>query len=180
MKNPVGGTVWFSGLHCSGKTTIANALAERLRKKGVKLVVLDGDEVRKKISADIGFSREERNRHIKRVADICELISGNGVLNIACVASPTQEIRDYAKKSILSFLEVYVKCPVEVCEQRDAKGHYRKARANEPGFETFLGISLPYEEPKKPDMVLETGKESVQESVEKLYKKLVKEKWIME
>ncbi|MFA4855163.1 MAG: adenylyl-sulfate kinase [archaeon] len=175
-----GGTVWFTGLHCSGKTTIANALAEKLRKNGVKLVVLDGDAVRKKISADLGFSREDRNKHIKRVADICELISSNGVLNIACVASPMQEIRDYAKSSIRNFLEIFVKCPLEVCEQRDVKGHYKDAKAKKPGFETFLGINLPYEEPKKPDLVLETDKESVQESAEKLYKKLVKEKWIVE
>ncbi len=172
-----GGTIWFSGLHGSGKTTIANNLAEKLRSMGAKLVVLDGDELRQGVSSDLGYSKKERDKHITRVANICSIISKNGVLNIACVASPTQKVREYAKNIIPRFFEVYVKCPVELCEKRDVKGHYKKARNNEPGFENFLGVSLQYEEPKNPDLVLETDKESEQESVEKLFKKLLEAGW---
>src|SRR3989338_1166469 len=174
----IGGTIWFSGVHGSEKTTVANALAKKLRALGVCVVVLDGDEVRKRLSSDLGFSREDRDRHIKRVADVCELISKNNVLNIACVASPSQEMRDYAKKIIPDFLEVYIKCPVEVCEQRDVKGHYKKARLKEKGFENFLGVHLQYEEPKSPAIVLETDKEGIEESVEKLFNVLVEKKWL--
>ncbi|MBN1941315.1 MAG: adenylyl-sulfate kinase [Candidatus Diapherotrites archaeon] len=173
-----GGTIWFSGLHGSGKTTIANALAEKLREKGVAVVLLDGDVIRERVSADLGYSKEERNTHIKRVAGICEIITSNNVLNIACVASPTQEVRDYAKKIIPVFLEVYVKCPLEVCEKRDVKGHYMKARAREKGFENFLGVNLPYEEPKNPDLVLCTDRKNPKESVERLFNFLLEKQWI--
>ena len=173
-----GGTIWFSGLHGSGKTTIADGLAKKLRAEGVELVVLDGDELRKGVSADLGYSIEDRNKHIKRVADICAIISKNNVLNIACVASPSKEIRDYARSKIPNFIEVFVKCPIEVCEKRDVKGHYRKARAGEDGFDNFLGVGIKYEAPENPDLILETDKESAEESVEKLYKKLVEEKWV--
>jgi adenylyl-sulfate kinase len=173
-----GGTIWFSGLHGSGKSTIARGLAERLRGRGVKVVVLDGDELRKGVSSDLGYSLEDRERHIARVANICEIISRNGVLNIACVASPTQKMRDYAKSMIPNFLEVYVKCPLAVCEKRDVKGHYKKARGGEAGFESFLGVSLGFEEPKSPDIVLETDRESEEESISRLLSKLEQEKWI--
>jgi len=178
LMNAKAGTIWFSGLHGSGKTTIARVLAERLRVKGAKLVVLDGDELRKGLSLDLGYSREDRNRHIKRVANVCKIISENGVLNIACVASPTREMREYAKSLIPEFVEVFVKCPLEECERRDVKGHYRLAREKKPGFENFLGIGIAYEEPESPDLVLETDKESVKESVEKLYSKIVEKGWL--
>jgi len=178
MAKSKGGTIWFSGLHGSGKTTIADALAAKIREKGVQVVVLDGDNVRKSISADLGYSKEDRNKHIKRVADICKIISGNNVLNIACVASPTQEARDYAKSIISNFFEVYIKCSLEECERRDVKGHYQKARNKEPGFENFLGVGLKYEEPKNPDIVIKTGNESKEESVKKLFKALVEQKWL--
>lgn len=177
--NAKGGAIWFSGLHGSGKTTIANGLVKKLREKGIAVVVLDGDTVRKSISSDLGYSREDRDKHIKRVAQICELISKNGVLSIACVASPTQKIRDFAKSIIPNFFEVYVKCSIDVCEKRDVKGHYKKARAGEEGFENFLGVGLEYEEPKNPDLILETDKESVEQSVEKLFNKLVEAKWLV-
>ena len=173
-----GGTVWFSGLHCSGKTTIANKLAEKLREEGLQLVILDGDEIRKGISSDLDYTLEDRNMHIKRVADICEIISKNGILNIACVASPTKKIRDYARERIPDFLEVFVDCPIEVCEKRDVKGHYNKARNKEPGFENFLGVGIKYEAPENPDLILKTNEESVEQSVETLFSKLVDEKWL--
>ncbi len=172
------GTIWFSGLHGSGKTTIAKGLAERIRANGIQVVVLDGDEVRKGISSDLGYTKEDRNKHIKRVANICQIISKSGVLNIACVASPTEEIREYAKSVIPDFVEVYVRCPVEICEKRDVKGHYKKAKANEKGFENFLGIGLQYEEPKSPDIALDTSSEGPEQSVEKLFNFLVEKKWL--
>ena len=173
-----GGTIWFTGLHGSGKTTIANGLAEKLRKKGVCVVVIDGDEVRKRVSSELGYSKEDRDKHITRVAGICEIISKSGVLNIACVASPTKSVREYAKSIIPDFMLVFVKCPIEVCEKRDVKGHYSKARTGEQGFEHFLGVNLEYEPPESLDLVLETDRETAQESVEKLFNWLAQKKWV--
>ncbi|HLC50084.1 MAG TPA: adenylyl-sulfate kinase [Candidatus Nanoarchaeia archaeon] len=161
-------TIWFIGLHCSGKTTIANRLASILRQKKNSVVVLDGDEVRKTISSDLGYSLKDRNAHMKRIADLCHIITENGVLCIACVASPTHESRDYAKKILRKITTVYVRCPIDVCEQRDVKGHYKKARKNEEGFENFLGVTLKFEEPENPDVVLDTDKHSIDECATKL------------
>ena len=105
---------------------------------------------------------------MKRVADICKVNTEKGVLCIECVASPTEESREYARKELEKIITVYVKCPLEVCEKRDVKGHYKKAKNKEKGFENFLGISLQFEEPKNPDIILNTKKESVEESVKKL------------
>jgi len=170
MENEKSWTIWFIGLHGSGKTTIANKLAEFFREKNIQVEVLDGDELRKTISSDLGFSLEDRNSHMKRVADICKVNTEKGVLCIACVASPTEESREYARKELEKIITVYVKCPLEVCEKRDVKGHYKKARKKEKGFENFLGISLQFEEPKNPDIILNTEKGSVDESVKNLIK----------
>ena len=154
--------IWFIGLHGSGKTTIAERLAEILRKNKVPLVILDGDKVRKIISSDLGYSLEERNTHMKRVVDLCKKMVERGLLCIACVASPTEKSREYARQQLENIVTVYVKCPIEVCEKRDVKGHYKKARNKEKGFENFLGISLNFEEPKNPDIILNTDRESVE------------------
>jgi adenylylsulfate kinase len=159
-------TVWFVGLHGSGKTTITNNLAKLL--KDIQVEVLDGDELRKTLSSDLTYTLEDRNIHMRRVADLCRKINEKGTLCIACVASPTEISREYARKVIENVVVVYAKCPIEVCEKRDVKGHYKKARNREKGFENFLGVSLQFEEPKDADLVLETDKESVDESVDKL------------
>jgi len=161
-------TIWFTGLSGAGKTTIASLLVERLRAKGKGLVVLDGDMVRKTISSDLGYTKEERDKHITRVAQACELITKNKVMNVACVISPTKKIREYARSIIGkdAFFEIYVKCPIDICEKRDVKGHYKKVRSGE--IKDFVGITVPYEEPENPDLVLETDRESVEESTNKI------------
>lgn len=171
-----GWTIWFVGLHGSGKSTISKKLAEILRDGNTQVLIIDGDEVRKVISSDLGYTLKERNLHMKRVADLCRIINDNGVSAIACVASPTKESRNYARNKMKNILTVYAKCPIEVCEKRDVKGHYKKARSREKGFEDFLGISLPFEEPDDADVVLETDKENIEESVNKLLKKLMERK----
>jgi len=171
-------TLWFTGLHGSGKSTIAHKLIEILRKDNVKIELLDGDELRKTISSDLGYSMEERNEHMKRVANLCRENSQKGLLTIASVASPTEKSREYARKTLRNMLLVYVKCPIEICEQRDVKGHYKKAKNMQKGFENFVGNSVEFEEPKNPDITLETDKESVDESVNKLLEKLKENKII--
>ena len=169
---------WFTGLHGSGKSTIANKLIGILRSKNIKADLLDGDELRKTISSDLGYSLEERNEHMRRVADLCKTVTDKGVMAIASVASPTEKSRDYARKILKKMLLVYVKCPLEICAKRDVKGHYKKAGENEEGFEHFMKISSNFEEPKNPDIILETDKETVDEAVNKLLSKL-KEKGLV-
>lgn len=167
-------TIWFTGLHGSGKSTIANELIKVLRKSNVKAELLDGDDLRKTISSDLGYSVEERNEHMKRVADLCKTITDKGIVAIASVASPTEKSREYARKILKKMFLVYVKCPLEICEKRDVKGHYKKAREKEQGFEHFKHVSVNFEEPKNPDIVLNTNKESVMESINILLESLRK------
>lgn len=171
-------TIWFTGLHGSGKSTIANRLMEIFKEKNIKAELLDGDELRKTISSDLGYSLEERNEHMKRVANLCKKIADKGVIAIASVASPTEKSREYARKTLKKIVLVYVKCPLEICAKRDVKGHYKKAGENERGFEHFLKVSSNFEEPQNPDIVLNTDKESADESVSRLAKKL-KEKGLL-
>lgn len=163
-----GWTLWFVGLHCSGKSTIAKGLNDIFHQQNIPVVLLDGDEMRKTLSSDLGYSIEERSLHMKRIADVCRLINDNGILSIACVASPTEESREYAKKQLEKVLVIYVKCSLDVCEKRDVKGHYKKARDKEEGFEQFLGVSLPFEEPKDADLVLSTENKDSEQSIAEL------------
>ena len=165
-------TLWFTGLHGSGKSTIARKLIEIFRKDKVEATLLDGDELRKTISSDLGYSLEERNEHMKRVANLCKENSQKGILTIASVASPTEQSRDYARKILNKMILIYVKCPLEIWERRDVKGHYKKVKRLEKGFENFVGKSVEFEEPKNPDIILETDKETVDESINKLLDKL--------
>lgn len=165
-------TIWFTGLHGSGKSTIAGRMIRILKEKNMPFKLLDGDELRKTISADLGYSLEERNEHMKRVANICREITDKGIMAIASVASPTEKSRDYARKILKKMILVYVKCPLEICAKRDVKGHYKKAGKNEEGFEHFMKVSSNFEEPKNPDIVLETDKETIDESVNNLVGKL--------
>jgi len=165
-----GFTLWFTGLSGSGKSTISERVALRLQKMGLPVEILDGDIVRTHLSKGLGFSQEDRDENIKRVGFVCQLLTRNGVPNIASVISPYRAARDYNRQKIKNFVEVYVACPVEVCAQRDVKGLYQKAMAGE--IKHFTGVDDPYEEPFNPEIICHTDKESIEESVEKVVKKL--------
>jgi len=166
-----GATIWFTGLPCSGKTTIADRVYQILKERGYRVERLDGDIIRKSpISRDLGFSKEDRRKNLERVAFIAKLLSRNDVLVLATFVSPYNEIRRDIRDIIGAdrFHLVWTRCPVEVCIERDVKGMYKKALAGE--IENFTGIDDPFEEPTDPpaDLILDTDKESVEESVEKV------------
>jgi adenylyl-sulfate kinase len=172
-----GFTIWFTGLSCSGKTTVSQQVAELLRKKGLKVELLDGDVVRTNLSKGLGFSKEDRDTNIKRIGFVCQLLSRNGVVAIAAAISPYREIRDFNRREIGDFVEVFCKCPLEVCIERDVKGLYKKALAGE--IPNYTGVSDPYEEPLNPEVVLETDKETEEESVGKVIRKLEELRYIV-
>src|SRR3990172_335407 len=151
MKN--GFVVWLTGLPGSGKTTIARELEPKLREMGWPVEVLDGDEIRQNLSKGLGFSREDRETHLKRVTYVAKLLSRNGVAVIAAFISPYWSIREYVRKETTNFLEVYVKCSVETCAQRDPKGLYKKADSGE--IKNLTGPQDVYEEPLNPDIVID-------------------------
>lgn len=166
MKEQKGFTLWFTGLPCSGKTAVADRVAEMLRKKGLKVERLDGDIVRQGLTRDLGYSKKDRDENIRRVTFVAKLLTRNGVAVLTSFISPYREIRDHARQEIGNFVEVYVKCPLEVCMKRDAKGMYQKAIRGE--IKEFTGISDPYEEPLNPEAVLETDKETVADCASKV------------
>lgn len=165
-----GFTLWFTGLSGSGKSTIAERVALKLERKGIPVEILDGDVVRTHLSKGLTFSREDRDENIKRVGFVCQLLSRHGVATIASVISPYREAREYNRQRIKNFVEVYTRCPVEVCEGRDLKGLYHKARSGE--IKGFTGVDDPYEPPLNPEVTCKTDVESVEESVEKVLRKL--------
>jgi adenylylsulfate kinase len=167
MAEHQGFTLWFTGLSGSGKTTITTHLVKELRKRGVPLEVLDGDIVRENLSKGLGFSKEDRDTNIRRIAFVANLLSRNGVPVITAAISPYREIRNEARELMDSrFVEVYAKAPLEVCEERDVKGLYAKARSGE--IKEFTGISDPYEPPENPEILVETDKQSPEESAKQI------------
>ncbi len=154
-----GATVWFTGLPSSGKSTIAFTLEHALVQQGHLSYVLDGDNIRHGLNKNLGFSPEDRNENIRRIGEVAKLFADAGVLTCTSFISPYRADRDQARKTHeaggLPFIEVFVKAPVELCEQRDPKGLYKKARAGE--LKEFTGVSAPYEEPLKPEIVLDSG-----------------------
>jgi len=171
MKEKKGFTIWFTGLSGAGKTTVSRLVQDRLRERGIMNVeVLDGDVVRTNLSKGLGFSKEDRDINIKRIAFVCNLLTRNGIPNIAAAISPYREVRDYARKEIKNFVEVFVKCPLEVLVQRDVKGLYKKALAGE--LPNFTGVSDPYEEPLNPEVLIESDKETPEQSADKIIAKL--------
>ncbi len=167
-----GVTVWFTGLPCSGKTTIADRLGEILLEKGHKMERLDGDIVRKGLTADLGFSKEDRAKNIERVTFVAKLLTRNEVKVLATFVSPYTDRRQKTREEIGEFMMVYVRTPVEECIKRDVKGMYKKALAGE--IKGFTGIDDPYEEPVNPELIVDTDKESVEESVQKVLAEMEK------
>jgi adenylyl-sulfate kinase len=165
-----GFTLWFTGLPCSGKSAVADRVAEVLRQRGLRVERLDGDIVRQSLTRDLGFSRKDRDENIRRVTFVAKLLTRNGVAVLTSFISPYREIRAEARKEIANFIEVYAKCPLEVCIERDIKGMYKKAMKGE--IKEFTGISDPYEEPLNPEILLETDKETVEESTARVFKRL--------
>jgi adenylylsulfate kinase len=156
-------TLWFTGLSGAGKSTLARLVRERLLAMGRKVELLDGDEVRKNLSQGLGFSKADRDANIQRITFVAKLLSRNGVVAITAAISPYRAIRDNARAEIRNFVEVYVDCPLEICEQRDVKGLYRKARTGE--IPQFTGISDPYEPPLHPEIHLHTDQENPEQDV---------------
>ena len=165
-----GFTVWLTGLSGAGKSTIAEAVAAELRERGFKVEVLDGDVVRTNLSKGLGFSKEDRDTNIRRIAFVAHLLSRNNVVAITAAISPYRAIRDEARAMIGSFVEVFADAPLEVCEARDTKGLYAKARAGE--LKGFTGVDDPYEAPLNPEVVCRTDQESLDESLAKVMAKL--------
>lgn len=162
--------MWFTGLPCSGKTTVADALADRLRKLNVRVERLDGDIVRKSLTRDLGFSKRDRDLNIERVTFVAKLLSRNGVATLVTFVSPYIKARDNARKECTNFVEVLVDASVDECERRDVKGMYAKARKGE--IKDFTGVDDPYEPPPNPELILYTEQESLEESVERCLEKL--------
>lgn len=165
-----GVTIWFTGLPSSGKSTVARILERNFRQWGLKVELLDGDVIRTNLSKGLGFSREDRDANIKRIGFVAHLLTRNDVIAIGAAISPFREARDYNRKLIGNFVEVYVKCSVDECEKRDVKGLFKKARAGE--IKGFTGVDDPYEEPLHPELILDTEKQSAEESADIVVKKL--------
>ena len=165
-----GFTIWFTGLSGSGKSTLSEIIEERLKAHGRNVEVLDGDIVRTHLSKGLGFSREDRDTNIKRIAFVCGLLTRNGVVCISAAIAPYGEAREWARKEIGNFVEIYVKCPLEVCRQRDVKGLYKLV--DEGKIKNFTGVDDPYEEPEHPELVIETDKETIEESINRIFAKL--------
>jgi adenylylsulfate kinase len=161
-----GATIWLTGLSGAGKSTISGLLGKRLSTMGQRVEVLDGDEVRRNLSAGLGFSKADRDTNVRRIGYVCRLLSRNGVIAISAAISPYRAVREELKQQIPNFLEVFIDCPLKICIERDVKGLYARALRGE--IPAFTGVSDPYEAPLSPDLVISTDKESVQDSVEKM------------
>jgi adenylyl-sulfate kinase len=175
-----GFTVWFTGMSGAGKSTLSQALIARLREfsgtNGLKVELLDGDVVRTNLSKGLGFSREDRDTNIRRIGFVCELLSRNGVIAVAAAITPYRDTREEVKRSIVNFVEVFVDCPIEVLIARDVKGLYSRALSGEVGH--FTGISDPYEPPLSPCVVVHSERESVDESLNKIWHELERRRFI--
>jgi adenylylsulfate kinase len=169
-----GFVVWLTGLPSSGKTTIAKGLEKCLQSRGFKVELLDGDEVRKWLSPEAGFSREDRERHLRRVAYVSKLLARNGVAVIASFVSPYRNVRDEARQIVesegLEFVEVYVKCSLEECMRRDSKGLYKRALRGE--VKDMTGLQDVYEEPLNPEVIVDSERQDLNKCVEEIVGKL--------
>ncbi|HEY6421542.1 MAG TPA: adenylyl-sulfate kinase [Candidatus Binataceae bacterium] len=162
--------LWFTGLSGAGKSTLGNLVALELRRRGHRVEVLDGDEVRTNLSKGLGFSKEDRDTNIRRIGYVCRLLARNGVIAISAAISPYREIRDEVRALHDRFFEVYVRCPLDTLVERDVKGLYKKALKGE--IASFTGVSDPYEEPLKPELVIDSSVESIEQSTARLLRAL--------
>jgi adenylylsulfate kinase len=180
--NTTGFTIWFTGLSGSGKTTLANLVGQELLGRGMTPEILDGDMMRTHLCKGLGYSKEDRDTNIRRIGWVCQLLTRHGLPNIAAAVSPYREVRNEVRQlvetagGVGSFIEVFTNCPLEVCEKRDPKGLYKKARVGE--IANFTGISDPYEPPGKPELMLNTAKESPDESAKQVIATLRMHGWL--
>ncbi|GAB4418261.1 MAG: adenylyl-sulfate kinase [Thermodesulfovibrionales bacterium] len=174
MNGHAGVVLWFTGLPSSGKSTIAHAVENRLHQMGCRTFVLDGDNIRHGLCSDLGFSKEDRAENIRRIGEVVKLFVEAGIIVMTTFISPYTADREKVKRLLRDgdFIEIYCRCPVEVCEQRDIKGHYRRAR--EGVIKEFTGISSPYEEPLQPDLILDTADITIEECIQQIFELIIK------
>ena len=173
MRGHKGIVLWFTGLSGSGKSTLANALNESLHKRGLSTFILDGDNIRHGLCKDLGFSDEDREENIRRIGEVANLFMNAGIITITAFVSPFKNDREKVKNIIgpQDFIEVYCAASLNVCESRDTKGLYKKARTGE--IKDFTGISSPYEPPSEPNIVVDTGSLDIKNSVQKIIDHLI-------
>lgn len=165
--------IWFTGLSGAGKSTLANALEARLHGMGTRTYILDGDNIRYGLNKDLGFGDEDRRENIRRIGEVAKLFVDAGVIVLNAFISPFRDDRETVRRLFQpsEFIEVYVKCPLEECERRDVKGHYKRARAGE--IRSFTGIDSPYEEPENPEVTIDTARLDLNEAVDLLIRHLL-------
>ena len=168
--------MWLTGMSGAGKSTVSDKLMERFRAGGARVELLDGDVVRTNLSQGLGFSREDRDTNIRRIGFVADLLSRNGVIAVVAAISPYRDTREEVKSRIANFVEVFVDCPIEVLAERDVKGLYKKALAGEVA--NFTGISDPYEPPLNPDVTIRSDKETVEDSVDRVWAELMRRGFI--
>lgn len=168
LKNHKSTVLWITGLSASGKSTLANALECRLHEIGVHTYLLDGDNIRHGLNKDLNFSPEDRRENIRRIAEVAKLFVDAGIVVITAFISPYREDRQIARQIVEQgeFVEIYTKCPLDICEKRDPKGLYKRARAGK--IPEFTGITAPYEEPDNPEIIIDTNKNTIEESVNQI------------
>lgn len=168
LNNHESAVLWFTGLSGSGKSTLSAALEKKLFNQGIRTYRLDGDNIRHGLNKNLGFSPEDRKENIRRIGEVSKLMVDAGIFTITAFISPYREDREQVRKLLEpnEFIEIYVKCSLEACEARDPKGLYKKARAG--GIKNFTGIDAPYEEPNQPELVVDTEKTSLEESVQQI------------
>jgi adenylylsulfate kinase len=173
LLNQKGALIWFTGLSGSGKSTVASALEQRLFELGKLTYLLDGDNIRHGLNSDLGFSIKDRKENIRRIGEVSKLFVDAGVIVIASFISPLKEDRNNVRNLLeKNFVEIYVDCPLDICERRDPKGLYKKARKGE--IKDFTGIYSPYEKPENPEITIHTNSQSIDECVETILRYLKK------
>jgi adenylylsulfate kinase len=168
-------SIWFTGLPCAGKTTLAKGLEQKLKSAGYPCMLLDGDEIRRGLTSDLGFSMEHRRENIRRVSEVSKLFLQNKIITLCSFIAPTIAIRSMAKEIIgeETFIEIFVDTPLEECERRDTKGMYAKARARQ--IQGFTGISSPWEPPLNPNLAVQTTNQTIEQCIDKIHQYILHE-----